>query len=134
MTCDTIYYTHFLLSFILFIFTRASHTRDLHSFPTRRSSDLSSMTLPEILLDNMNYWKSNKTKRPPTFSVHKSGPQLQASFTYLTPQEDSSVLVFLEDSSHLIQRVKQLKLASLGRLTASIAHEKIGRASCRERV
>tara|TARA_R100001377_G_scaffold81719_1_gene61419 strand:- start:1963 stop:3588 length:1626 start_codon:yes stop_codon:yes gene_type:complete len=86
-------------------------------------STASPTVLPEILLDNLNHWKDNKTKRPPTFSVDNSGPQLQASFTYLTPQPDSSVLVFLEDSSHLIQRVKQLKLASLGRLTASIAHE-----------
>ena len=83
----------------------------------------STLVLPKALLENLNRWKTNKTKRPPTFSVHKSGPQLQASFTYLTPEPESSVLVFLEDSSHLIQRVKQLKLASLGRLTASIAHE-----------
>ena len=83
----------------------------------------STLVLPQALLENLNRWKTNKTKRPPTFSVHKSGPQLQASFTYLTPEPESSVLVFLEDSSHLIQRVKQLKLASLGRLTASIAHE-----------
>ena len=83
----------------------------------------SSLELPAILLDNLNHWKINKAKRPPTFSVKNSGPQLQASFTYLTPQPDSSVLVFLEDSSQIIQRVRQLKLASLGRLTASIAHE-----------
>ena len=83
----------------------------------------STLVLPQALLENLNRWKTNKTKRPPTFSVYKSGPQLQASFTYLTPEPESSVLVFLEDSSHLIQRVKQLKLASLGRLTASIAHE-----------
>lgn len=83
----------------------------------------STLVLPQALLENLNQWKTNKTKRPPTFSVHRSGPQLQPSFTYLTPEPESSVLVFLEDSSHLIQRVKQLKLASLGRLTASIAHE-----------
>ena len=79
--------------------------------------------LPEILLDNLNHWKSNKTSRPPTFSVRKSGPQLQANFTYLTPDPGSSILVFLEDSSQIIQRVRKMKLASLGRLTASIAHE-----------
>ena len=83
----------------------------------------SPLPVPQILLDNLNHWKTNKTKRPPTFTVHSSGPQLQASFTYLTPHQDSSVLVFLEDSSQIIQRVRKMKLASLGRLTASIAHE-----------
>jgi len=90
---------------------------------SRPVNSASTLTLPKILLDNLNHWKDNKTKRPPTFTVRKSGPQLQASFTYLTPHLGSSVLVFLEDSSQIIQRVRQLKLASLGRLTASIAHE-----------
>jgi two-component system sensor histidine kinase PilS (NtrC family) len=90
---------------------------------TRIEHPTTPLELPEILLDNLNHWKSNKTKRPPTFSVRKSGPQLQANFTYLTPDLGSSVLVFLEDSSQIIQRVRKMKLASLGRLTASIAHE-----------
>jgi two-component system sensor histidine kinase PilS (NtrC family) len=81
------------------------------------------LELPEILLDNLNHWKSNKTSRPPTFSMRKSGPKLQANFTYLTPDPGSSILVFLEDSSQIIQRVRKMKLASLGRLTGSIAHE-----------
>ncbi len=34
-----------------------------------------------------------------------------------------NALVFIEDSQSLIQQAQQLKLASLGRLTASIAHE-----------
>lgn len=89
----------------------------------RTEPTTSVLELPEILLDNLNLWKGNNTKRPPTFSVRKSGPQLQASFAYLTPHPDSSVLVFFEDSSQIIQRVRQMKLASLGRLTASIAHE-----------
>jgi two-component system sensor histidine kinase PilS (NtrC family) len=33
------------------------------------------------------------------------------------------VLIFLEDNSAFLQRVRQMKLASLGELTASIAHE-----------
>ena len=35
----------------------------------------------------------------------------------------SDILIFLEDSSQIEQRVQRIKLAALGRLTASIAHE-----------
>ena len=38
-------------------------------------------------------------------------------------QRDGPILVFLEDVSHMKARVQQSKLASLGRLSASIAHE-----------
>ncbi len=47
------------------------------------------------------------------------------SFTELTTadQAQPGTLVFLEDAAETRQRAQQLKLASLGRLTASIAHE-----------
>ncbi|MGK0170527.1 MAG: two-component system sensor histidine kinase PilS (NtrC family), partial [Gammaproteobacteria bacterium] len=48
---------------------------------------------------------------------------LTASFAALGVQGTTGVLIFLEDASPMTQRVQQLKLASLGRLTASIAHE-----------
>ncbi len=80
-------------------------------------------TIPEILTQHLATWRDNPGKRLPTFQGRKSGPQLQASFAYLNPNSDSSILVFLEDSSQFIQRVRQMKLASLGKLTASIAHE-----------
>ena len=38
-------------------------------------------------------------------------------------RRDGPILVFLEDVSHMNARVQQSKLASLGRLSASIAHE-----------
>ncbi len=90
----------------------------------KNTADLAKLSsLPDVLTLNLNYWKKNKRKRPPTFKVQESRPQLQANYTYLNPHSDSNVLVFLEDSSQMIQRVRQMKLASLGRLTASIAHE-----------
>ncbi|MGE0482819.1 MAG: nitrogen regulation protein NR(II) [Gammaproteobacteria bacterium] len=47
-----------------------------------------------------------------------------ASFTELSSGPGASgTLVFLEDAAETRQRAQQLKLASLGRLTASIAHE-----------
>lgn len=40
-----------------------------------------------------------------------------------TASSDGEVLIFLEDVGRIKERAQQLKLASLGRLTASIAHE-----------
>jgi two-component system sensor histidine kinase PilS (NtrC family) len=52
-------------------------------------------------------------------------PDLQPGFSRIEPDEGSksSTLVFIEDATQLNQRFQQIRLASLGRLTASIAHE-----------
>ncbi len=51
------------------------------------------------------------------------GGMLQPHFVALGAHEHGPTLIFLEDTSALIARVQQSKLASLGRLSASIAHE-----------
>ncbi len=48
-------------------------------------------------------------------------PDIQPGFRKLERTNDT--LIFLEDATQLNQRFQQIKLASLGRLTASIAHE-----------
>jgi two-component system, NtrC family, sensor histidine kinase PilS len=50
------------------------------------------------------------------------GRELRARFE-MTTSSDGEVLIFLEDVGRIKERAQQLKLASLGRLTASIAHE-----------
>ncbi len=52
-------------------------------------------------------------------------PDIQAGFRKLkrTGERTGETLIFLEDATQLNQRFQQIKLASLGRLTASIAHE-----------
>ncbi|WP_428819013.1 sensor histidine kinase [Microbulbifer sp. MCCC 1A16149] len=49
--------------------------------------------------------------------------ELRASITTLPHDARGSSLIFLEDNRKLAQQAQQLKLASLGRLTGSIAHE-----------
>lgn len=49
--------------------------------------------------------------------------ELISTFTELKHEGSTSVLIVLEDATLTTQRAQQLKLASLGRLTASIAHE-----------
>lgn len=50
------------------------------------------------------------------------GRDLNVRFVH-TASSDGEVLVFLEDTGRVKEQAQQLKLASLGRLTASIAHE-----------
>ncbi len=49
--------------------------------------------------------------------------QLLTRLTPLGNGPDGCIIIYLEDSTALAQQVQQMKLASLGRLTASIAHE-----------
>ena len=67
-------------------------------------------------------WRTDRERPRYTFQAESSGLEVTASFAALGFQ-DTAAIVFLEDASVMTQRAQQLKLASLGRLTASIAHE-----------
>ncbi|MEX0618880.1 MAG: ATP-binding protein [Pseudohongiellaceae bacterium] len=79
--------------------------------------------LPLLLMNKLDQWKQLPGKSISPFVIPGSTMQILASFAYLNPQVDSDILIFLEDHLQIAQRVRQTKLASLGRLTASIAHE-----------
>jgi two-component system sensor histidine kinase PilS (NtrC family) len=68
-------------------------------------------------------WKNNSATPARVFRVVDTGPDLIARFTALDYEQSGDTLIFVEDSGQLAQRAQQLKLAALGRLTASIAHE-----------
>lgn len=69
-------------------------------------------------------WQQNNQMRPISFKNTPTTPLISASFAALTQKESNgTVLLFLDDSTQLNRQVQQMKLASLGRLTASIAHE-----------
>jgi two-component system sensor histidine kinase PilS (NtrC family) len=59
----------------------------------------------------------------PTFVSADGGRVIRAHFAPLGATSPSPVIVFLEDTSILAERIQQSKLAALGRLSASIAHE-----------
>ena len=59
----------------------------------------------------------------PTFVSADGGRVIRAHFAPLGATSPSPVIVFLEDTSLLAERIQQSKLAALGRLSASIAHE-----------
>jgi two-component system, NtrC family, sensor histidine kinase PilS len=60
---------------------------------------------------------------PGTFSTADGARVVEPHFAPLGAAEPSPVLIFLEDTGALAARVQLSKLAALGRLTASIAHE-----------
>jgi two-component system sensor histidine kinase PilS (NtrC family) len=75
------------------------------------------------LLNKLQEWKALPQSRFAPIHNPRNGFELQVNFTALTPGKNSETLVFLEDNRRLAQQAQQIKLASLGRLTASIAHE-----------
>ena len=58
-----------------------------------------------------------------TFASADGGHVIEPHFAPLGSANPGPVLIFLEDTSLLAARIQQSKLASLGRLSASIAHE-----------
>jgi len=70
-------------------------------------------------------WRRNPLLRSIPFRNTHESTEVSAKFARLNPEDPQSgiVLIFIEDTTQLTQRAQQLKLASLGRLTASIAHE-----------
>ncbi|MDR6179742.1 MULTISPECIES: sensor histidine kinase [unclassified Pseudomonas] len=75
------------------------------------------------LAQRLEEWERNPSIRPAPWRAYANGPLLQPSFARLQQGEGERVLTFLEDVSRIAQQAQQLKLASLGRLTAGIAHE-----------
>ncbi|OUS29925.1 hypothetical protein A9Q99_07645 [Gammaproteobacteria bacterium 45_16_T64] len=75
------------------------------------------------LSEHLLQWKESNHYRSPPFKASISGPEVQTNFTLLKSGADSEVLIFVDDNTRMAQQAQQLKLASLGGLTASIAHE-----------
>ena len=77
------------------------------------------------LWQRLRDWQSGAASEAPAFRPADHRPELIARFTQLGEARHGSenVLVLLEDSELAAERLQQLKLAALGRLTAGIAHE-----------
>ncbi|WP_126453554.1 sensor histidine kinase [Sulfuriflexus mobilis] len=76
-----------------------------------------------VLADQLQLWRENPESEPITFRTSKTSPEVLPKFARLGGSRNDGALIFLEDTSAVAQRAQQMKLASLGRLTASIAHE-----------
>ena len=78
------------------------------------------------LLETWRQNQGNLAAFPPsdqTFVSADGARVIRANFAPLGGSNPAPVIVFLEDTSLLAEKVQQSKLAALGRLSASIAHE-----------
>ena len=79
--------------------------------------------LPQPLKLGLEAWLKDPSRRIEPFQPFQTSPVLQVNFTQLDQERGDQILVFVEDISKVTQQAQQMKLASLGRLTAGIAHE-----------
>ncbi|PHS69716.1 MAG: PAS domain-containing sensor histidine kinase [Methylophaga sp.] len=84
----------------------------------REQSDLK-ILVPELAKQIWNRKHSTQAVFEP-FQARTYLPEVSARTTEL---DSGEILIYIENSSATAQQAQQLKLASLGRLTASIAHE-----------
>ena len=75
------------------------------------------------LLDTWRHQESDRRDSTGEVVSADGGTVIRPHFVSLAETGSGPVLVFLEDTSVVAERVQQSKLASLGRLSASIAHE-----------
>jgi two-component system, NtrC family, sensor histidine kinase PilS len=97
-----------------------------------RAGDLLGRVVPELsqvdafseeLAQRLGAWRAGQGASSVNMRFADSGRLVRARFVSAGVAGGSFSLVFLEDLSKLQEQAQQLKLASLGRLTASIAHE-----------
>ncbi|HEB55566.1 MAG TPA: ATPase [Gammaproteobacteria bacterium] len=75
------------------------------------------------LADIFHHWQQQPEMKVQAFAPSTEYHNIVPRFARIGQDKNSGVLIFLEDASAVAQRAQQLQLASLGRLTASIAHE-----------
>jgi two-component system sensor histidine kinase PilS (NtrC family) len=76
-----------------------------------------------VLYEKLFFWQKNNTLPEPMTFESVNNNSIRASFAALEDDRVPSIIIFIEDMQQITQEAQQLKLASLGRLTASIAHE-----------
>ena len=93
---------------------------DLHAVPGALIGEVS----PRLLY-SLSTWRrsGSSVEAPATFIAADGARLIQPHFAPLGESSPGPTLIFLEDTSLMAERVQQSKLAALGRLSASIAHE-----------
>lgn len=76
-------------------------------------------TVP-VLAEQIWRWQHHNPQAFEPFQARPDLPEVRATATKL---DSGEILIYIENTSAMAQQAQQLKLASLGRLTASIAHE-----------
>ncbi len=95
----------------------------LGNITVKTHTDIKSIS--PALYQRLSEWNSNTTQNHKPIQQTQGLPDLQPGFSRVdqTQKGHGRTLIFIEDATQITQRFQQVKLASLGRLTASIAHE-----------
>jgi two-component system sensor histidine kinase PilS (NtrC family) len=81
-------------------------------------------SLPAPLAQRLTAWRNDTRVRAGPFQIAATMPEIRANFSAVRmDRPDGDIIVFLEDTTEIQQQAQQLKLAALGRLSATIAHE-----------
>jgi two-component system sensor histidine kinase PilS (NtrC family) len=75
------------------------------------------------LTQALEYWKQHPYSHQRHLHSHSQGNDLLVKFQRVGEGDKISTLIFMDDASKTAEAAQQLKLASLGKLVASIAHE-----------
>ena len=94
----------------------------LLGMPTRPKSQPLKAINREIYLSTKQ-WLAQSIAQSFLITVKPKNIELQVSFRKMGTHKHNLILIFLDDTTKLTQQAQQMKLSSLGRLTASIAHE-----------
>ena len=95
----------------------------LMGLPKQR--DYRNVRLSEIcsLQKIIDQWRDEDIQGPAKIQEVRTGQEARVSLSSLELGSHTRTVIYLEDHRALAQQAQHLKLASLGRLTASIAHE-----------
>ena len=80
-------------------------------------------TIAPELSRRLFHWRHYDKLDETAIALAEGVPEVVPRFTRLAANDDSNILIFLDDTSLVSRRAEELTLASLGRLSASIAHE-----------
>jgi two-component system sensor histidine kinase PilS (NtrC family) len=69
------------------------------------------------------HWRTTQKIDNTSVSLADGAPEVIPRFTRMSSHDLGNVLIFLDDTSLVSRRAEQLTLSTLGRLSASIAHE-----------
>ncbi len=93
----------------------------LMGMPPSRVGELVELA-PEVL-ENLRHWQKTGRHRNESLTLANGVPAVVPRFARLSASQKSETLIFLEDSSIVSRRAQEMTLSSLGRLSATIAHE-----------
>lgn len=86
-------------------------------------TDVEGRALPEPLRERFVQWRAQPERPRSSLDLGPAAPAVMVGFASLEGDEEALTLVFMEDERQLVQQAQQLKLSSLGRMSATLAHE-----------